>query len=342
MVVALYVFTLFWMNFAILIRYFLKPDWGAALPGLDRTPMLKFTMRGHMACGAIAMLMGPIQLVPYFRKQHLGWLHRYSGRLYCVCAMLSSLLGLTFIALKGKLVGGWNMTVAFAVAGATIGILAFQVWKTARAAKFSTNTNTNTNTPQLLVDWNTHRNWGIRSYSQILAPMLYRYWYIALDLFHLYPPSSSSVVWVCNDDDTCPQYLRIVDKIHCWTYWLTSLLVAEIIIYYLPSKEAATAARVVTSTSSSSQAAVIHDREEEGIMSAPLLLEDREEGSSTNPLQYGTDQETTPPTTTDVLTSSSSNNAAVSNGEKSSALVVNAISVSLAVVAATITTLIFS
>jgi hypothetical protein len=120
------------------------------------------------------------------------------------------------------------------------------------------------------------------------------------------------------------------------------LLVAEIIIYYLPSKEAAVA-RVT-----SSQAPVMQDREEEGIISAPLL-KGREEGSSTNhPAQYGTDQETPP---TDVQTTSSSNAAAVSNGEnvtstssgdKSSALVVNAIGVSLAVVAATITTLIFS
>jgi hypothetical protein len=228
------------------------------------------------------------------------------------------------------------MTVAFSVAGATIGILAFQTWKAARAAKFSTT----------LVDWNAHRNWGIRSYSQILAPMLYRYWYFALHLFHLYSaPNALSSGGVCNDDDICPEYLRIVDKLHCWTYWMTSLLVAEIIIYYLPSnKEAAAAAARVTS----SQVPANVDREE-GKTSAPLL-EGHKEGGGTKSLPYGSDQET-PPLLGVVQTSSSNNDAAVSNGEnesstssddKSSALVVNAIGVSLAVVAATITTLFFS
>lgn len=227
MLVALYAFAVPWVIYAILMRYFLKPEWNAALPGLDRTIWHKVTMGGHMACGAIAMLLGPIQFIPYFRRPFFAIVHRWSGRLYCTCAMLSSLLGLSFIALKGELVGGWNMTVAFSAAGATIGVLGFKVWQTARAAKASA--------PR---DFTSHRNWGIRSYSQILAPMLYRYWYLCLYIFKLYdPPDRLNMGLVCGSDDVCPDYLRFLDKLHCWTYWMTSLAVAELIIYYLPEHE---------------------------------------------------------------------------------------------------------
>lgn len=224
MLIALYMFAVPWVISNILLRYFLKPDWGTALPGLDSTPLRKVTMGGHMSMGAISLLIGPFQLIPWLRRR-FPVMHRWAGRIYCSCAMLSSVFGLIFIALKGQLVGGWNMTAAFAAAGAAIGILAFKVWQTARLAKLSS----------VPMDYTSHRNWAIRSYSQILAPMLYRYWYLAMDLFKMYtPPLMPSTGLVCHDDDVCPDYLRIIDMLHCWTYWLSSLAVAEVIIYFLP------------------------------------------------------------------------------------------------------------
>jgi Predicted membrane protein (DUF2306) len=135
--VFLYVFVLFWMNYSIVRRYWIKHLWNEALPGLDTTALHKFTMRMHMTAGAVSILLGPVQFVSYFRRnERLRWVHRYTGRLYCVCGMLSSVFGLWFILLKKRLVGGYNMTASFALAGALIGILAWKAWQTARAARF--------------------------------------------------------------------------------------------------------------------------------------------------------------------------------------------------------------
>eukprot|EP00934_Nitzschia_sp_Nitz4_P004750 Nitzschia sp. Nitz4//scaffold32_size149145//64408//65493//NITZ4_002880-RA/size149145-processed-gene-0.124-mRNA-1//-1//CDS//3329548072//4740//frame0 len=222
---SVYSFAIPWMIVDILFRYFLEPQWGAALPGLDRTVLLKVTMRMHMAFGAVCLLIGPFQFMSTIRKS-FPVVHRWSGRIYCSSAIMSSISGLSFTCLKGRLVGGWNMTAAFATAGVFFGICAFKAWQTARLAKVSA-------TP----DYTSHRNWAIRSYSQVLAPMLYRYWYVCLDIFNLYkvplPPHSGGQ---CRLDDICPDYLRILDEMHCWTYWLTAWAVAELLIYYLPTR----------------------------------------------------------------------------------------------------------
>lgn len=183
-----------------------------------------------MLFGAVSLLLGPLQLIPFFRKTPV---HRWSGRLYCICAMMSSALGLTFIAMKGKLVGGWNMTVAFGAAGATIGYLAYETFRTARERNFA-----------------EHRKWALRSYSQILAPMLYRYWYIAAELFGIYngpvPPRFGGEI--NKEDDTMPEYFRIVDQLHCWGYWISALLVAEVVIRHLPPMKTSTRSQAEASS----------------------------------------------------------------------------------------------
>jgi hypothetical protein len=223
MFLALYTFALPWIRFAIIQRYFLEPDWGAVLPGLDSTQSQKWAMGGHMVPGVICLVLGPLQFVGPIRKS-CPRIHRWSGRIFCICAMFSAILGLTFIALKGQLVGGYNMSFGFASSGLTVGVLSFKTWQTARTARSS-------ETP----DFTAHRNWGIRIYSQMLAPMLYRYSYLALDIFNIYDaPLINREGEECRTDDTCPAYFRWFDMLHCWTYWLTALGIAELIIYGLP------------------------------------------------------------------------------------------------------------
>ena len=111
--------------------------------------------------------------------------------------------------------------------GIVFGFLAAKTWHKARLAKFFASERERYLT--------SHRNWAIRSYSQILAPVLYRYWYTALAAFNWYPvPKPLKFGEVCNSDDTCPDYYRWLDSLHCWTYWLSSLLIAEVIVLYLP------------------------------------------------------------------------------------------------------------
>ena len=217
------------MNFAILQRYWIKNNWNDSLPGLDKTTMRKFTMRMHMTTGAIAMLLGPLQFIPYLRSVKV---HRWTGRLYCICGMLSSIFGLWFISLKQRLVGGYNMTAAFSFAGIAIGVLSYKAWQTARAARYAKEQSQADNKATFV----THRNWGIRSYSQIIAPALYRYWYVMMDLFNLYKtPTPLRLGGQCDENDFCPDYARTWDAIYCWVYWISAWIVAEIIIYCLPS-----------------------------------------------------------------------------------------------------------
>lgn len=249
--VMIYIFALFWVDYAILQRYLINGDWDAALPGLGSTILRKLTMGGHMTCGSVSLLLGPFQFVPHLRRKLPGC-HRWSGRVYIVCALLSSLLGVMFIGLKGKLVGGWNMSLAFFCGGITNAVVAYQTWKTAREAKSKAAVvieDDDEHRPSTLVTSTTntshhsfvrHRNWGIRSYSQILSPMLYRYWYVALSLWDLYTvPVTPKRDGVCLEDDTCPDYSRPFDALHCWTYWLFSLAVAELLIHFLPTSTAA-------------------------------------------------------------------------------------------------------
>ncbi|KAG7356393.1 DUF2306 domain containing membrane protein [Nitzschia inconspicua] len=282
----LYIFILFWVNYAILQRYWILHKWNDALPGLDKTELRKFTMRSHMTAGAVAMLLGPIQFIPAFRRRpSLRCIHRWSGRLYCTCAMLSSVFGLWFIALKKQLVGGYNMTASFSMAGIAIGLTSFMAWKTARAARSCANVS------QEKALFIRHRNWGIRSFAQILAPALYRYWYSMMELFHIYNvPVPLRMRGYCDANDQCPDYSRPWDSVYTWLYWISAGLVAEIIIYFLPSFDNSIGEHGSDATVEEEQAALtspLLSRSSEGQDPPPSV------GNSTT---YGSDrrQEVTP------------------------------------------------
>jgi hypothetical protein len=309
----LYVFVLFWINYAIVQRYWILHNWNDALPGLDKTSLRKFTMRSHMTAGAVALLLGPIQLLKLRRQPaspasgcpnlllpllRCCRIHRWSGRIYCTCAILSCIFGLWFIALKKRLVGGYNMTASFALAGCAMGYTSFRAWQTARVARYSvitTSTNTsstssstnNNNNDSSKTSWRLvqqHRNWGIRSLAQILAPALYRYWYTMMQLFHMYRvPVPLRMGGHCDANDLCPDYMRRWDSIYTWLYWISAGLVAEIIIYFLPSYAAVNSSNVEMGNG------VMQDErgrsggeQQETSLSAPLLSRSPEEHDQSN------------------------------------------------------------
>jgi hypothetical protein len=154
--------------------------------------------------------------------------------------------GLWFIAIKKRLVGGYNTTASFALAGCAIGYTSFRAWQTGRVARcrapISTNSNSGSNNNNIYcrkMSWRLvqqHRNWSIRSLAQILAPALYRYWYTMMEVFHVYRvPVPLQMGGYCDANDLCPDYMRPWDAIYTWLYWISAGLVAEIIIYFLPS-----------------------------------------------------------------------------------------------------------
>lgn len=214
MIVALYVFGLPWIYGAIVQRYWVEKEYDAVLVGLDDTPARQFFMVTHMSLGAVCLLCGPTQFLPVIRRKWPTF-HRWCGRIYVLPAVFCSIFGQVFICLKGfVLVGGLNMGFAFCVAGILFGVFAVLSAFYARHRQFT-----------------QHRNWAIRSYGQILAPMLYRYFYLILGGLRLYP---SGTELDCDDNDVCHPFTRTLDAIHAWTYFLFPLLCTEFIIRFLP------------------------------------------------------------------------------------------------------------
>ena len=128
------------------------------------------------------------------------------------------------------------MGVAFSASGFAIFYFACMAWKTAPNKQ-------NAESKYTVED---HRNYAIRSFSQIIAPVLYRYWYILVKVFKLYqtPPMYMSggqmedgQKLVCDDRDVCGDYERLFDAIHCWLYWISAWAVAEIVIVCLPKHQ---------------------------------------------------------------------------------------------------------
>lgn len=52
----------------------------------------------------------------------------------------------------------------------------------------------------------------------------------------------------CLADDTCPAYSRPIDAVHVWSYWLSALLVAELVVRALGGSHVDAARRKAAST----------------------------------------------------------------------------------------------
>jgi len=106
------------------------------------------------------------------------------------------------------------MGIAFAIAGITFGTCAFMTFHHGRNKQYT-----------------KHRNWAIRSFSQILSPMLYRYFYLILGGLGLYSFEGRE----CDDRDVCTPFINVFDSVHAWTYFIVPLLFAEGVVRSLPS-----------------------------------------------------------------------------------------------------------
>ncbi len=95
-------------------------------PQLDRLMPIMSILAPHIATGAIALLLGPLQFSTTLRRKSLT-LHRWLGRTYMVAVLISSILALyitvTFEAPSARWVMGtmaalWLITTIFAWAAA--------------------------------------------------------------------------------------------------------------------------------------------------------------------------------------------------------------------------------
>lgn len=123
------------------------------------TPLANVLIFGHMAAGAVATLLAPVQLLPATRRRDPR-LHRTLGYVTLAAAALTGILGLLYIALEGT-IGGPLMSAGFALYGALLLVAA-------------------ANTAYHALDRNRarHRAWALRLAVLALGSFLYRlhYW----------------------------------------------------------------------------------------------------------------------------------------------------------------------
>ena len=118
----------------------------------------------HMLLGGLVTLAVPLQLIGPLRRR---WpvLHRWSGRVITIAALVTAAGGLTYIGLRGT-IGGWPMDAGFTIYGALLFLAATQVLRFARARDFA-----------------RHRAWALRFFWLAIGSWLYRVhyglWYAA-------------------------------------------------------------------------------------------------------------------------------------------------------------------
>ncbi|HAT59077.1 MAG TPA: hypothetical protein DCS79_09780 [Gammaproteobacteria bacterium] len=112
----------------------------------------------HMLAGATITFLAPLQLFTPLR-QRFPALHRVSGYLFFLSAILTAIGGLGFIAIN-RTIGGPVMDVAFTLYGLCVLVCCTQTIRFARARNFV-----------------THREWALRVFVLAMGSWLYRIQY---------------------------------------------------------------------------------------------------------------------------------------------------------------------
>lgn len=137
---------------------------------------------GHVAGGAVALLLGPTQFIPALRRRRSLGFHRWSGRAYLVGVAVGGLFGLwmAFLAYGGPVAraGFFGLSVAWLTSGAL-------AYRHIRAG-----------------DQDLHREWMIRNYALTFAAVTLRLWLgvsqaSGMD-FDLAYPAVAWIAWVPN------------------------------------------------------------------------------------------------------------------------------------------------
>jgi hypothetical protein len=109
----------------------------------------------HFVCGAIVSIVGPLQLLACIRQRCMEY-HRWAGRLFVICALITCVGGCSFVMAYGT-VGGLPMDIVFVAYGTMFAAATVLAWKHARAK-----------------DIGSHRAWAIRAFALAVASAVYR------------------------------------------------------------------------------------------------------------------------------------------------------------------------
>ncbi len=89
----------------------------------------------HLFVGFYISLFGPLQLIPYIRKNFPGF-HRINGRAFLITAMLTSVAGLYMVWIRGDDVGNTMQQISISFSGILIFLFGFLAWNAAVHRKF--------------------------------------------------------------------------------------------------------------------------------------------------------------------------------------------------------------
>mmetsp|Transcript_27841 Transcript_27841/g.34380 ORF Transcript_27841/g.34380 Transcript_27841/m.34380 type:complete len:248 (-) Transcript_27841:359-1102(-) len=145
--------------------------WDATDPGLyrrDCSNIPNYIMLLHMIGGTYMMFVGPIQLIPSIRRNHLK-LHKWMGRMYIIGAFMASIFATTFCLVYSNGRRNVHENVGNSILGGSKFVCAFE---SIRYIK--------------LKDIESHKIWSYRLYATALGALLYRlyvtiYWGLVID-----------------------------------------------------------------------------------------------------------------------------------------------------------------
>ncbi|MEM8554334.1 MAG: DUF2306 domain-containing protein [Pseudomonadota bacterium] len=163
-------------------------------------PLATFAIHLHMAFGAVITGLAIFQTVGPLRRR-APWVHRWSGRVVIVCAIVTALGGLVYMAVKGT-VGGPDMTLAFTVYGL---LMLWCAWQTAQRA--------------MARDYDAHREWALRLIILAMASWIYRVhyglWFVTMH------------GWEVNTED----FSGLFDRVNVWAFFVPYLCILELVLW---------------------------------------------------------------------------------------------------------------
>ncbi len=162
-------------------------------------------MAVHIAAGVFLTTIVSFQFVTTIRKR-LNTLHRFTGYALVGMACLTSIAGLTYIALRGT-IGGTVMSLGFSLYGLCLFVAAVRVIQTAVSK-----------------DRTKHGEWALRFIVLAIGSWLYRLHYV---LWHI----ATGGIW------SDPNFSGAFDKVQNFAFFVPYLVVVQVWITYQSRKK---------------------------------------------------------------------------------------------------------
>jgi hypothetical protein len=164
----------------------------------DNLAVANMSIALHMLAGALLTVGAPLQALPVIRRRW-PWLHRRLGYALFGLALATGIFGLGYILAEGT-VGGWWMSLWFAVYGGAM------IWAATRAVQFAR-----------ARDFERHFAWATRLVILAVGSWIYRMHY---------------VIWqaATGGAGSQPDFSGLFDRVQVFAFFVPYLLLAEVFL----------------------------------------------------------------------------------------------------------------